>query len=260
MPTPHDELSAFATALADRLPGTWSSASPQVDDDSCSLMRRVWDNGHILWAAGYTSMLHILLDGPDRQQLCVFKRPVGRGGEFLVTPMTPTGFRVHQVAHVEEPNGIVVPGDPLRAAVDVARRVLPRYQAAMETVRHNARVQPEPPHRKPAPEPAQTLTLVWYPDGVVGAPYKSVPEDAREVLYICSFQYRPNEAAFALPASYSRAERALFLHAVVRLLTARDIGVNFRHAAPPAPQPPGCSPVPAPGARPPAGTASAVRR
>ncbi|MFJ6898151.1 hypothetical protein [Streptomyces hokutonensis] len=235
MPTPHDELSAFATALAARLPGTWTSTPPQVDDDSCSLITRVWDNGHINWAAGYDRTLHVLLDGPDRQQLCVFKRPVGRGGEFLVTPMHPTHFKVHQVSPVEEPNGIVVPGDPLRAAADVARRVLPRYQAALETVRHNARTQPEPPHRQPAPEPAQTLTLIWYPDGVVGAPYTSVPEDARDVLYSCSFQYRPHEAAFALPASYSRAERALFLHAVVRLLTAQGIGVNFRNATPAAP-------------------------
>lgn len=160
---------------------------------------------------------------------------MGRGNEFLVAPMEPTGFKPHQVDTVDEPNGIVVPDNPLRAAADVTRRVLPRYHAALETVRHNARTQPEPPHRQPAPEPAQTLTLTWYPDGVVGAPFKSVPKDAHHVLYICHFQYRPHEAAFALPASYSRAERANFLHATVRLLTAQGIGVNFRHATPVTP-------------------------
>lgn len=235
MPTPHDELSAFATALAARLPGTWTSTPPQVDDASCSLIVRVWDVGHINRAAGYDTMLHVLLNGPDRQQLCVFKRPVGRGGEFLVTPMHPTGFKPHHVESVDAPNGIVVPDNPLRAAADVTRRVLPRYEAALDAVRHHARIQPEPPYRRPAPEPAQTLTLTWYPDGVVGAPFKSVPKDAHDVLYICNFQYRPHEAAFALPASYSRAERANFLHATIRLLTAQGIGVNFRHATPVTP-------------------------
>ncbi|MEV0470671.1 hypothetical protein [Streptomyces prunicolor] len=187
MPTPHDELSAFASALAARLPGTWTSAPPQVDDASCSLMTRVWDVGHILWAAGYDSMLHVLLDGPDGQQLCVFKRPVGRGGEFLVTPMYPTGFKPHQVSSVDAPNGIVVPDNPLRAAADGIRRVLPRYEAAFGAVRHHARIQPEPPH--------------------------------------------------------SRAERALFLHAAVRLLTTQGMSVNIRNATPAAPTPPPARPL-----------------
>ncbi|MFD4555976.1 hypothetical protein ACFWP5_16925 [Streptomyces sp. NPDC058469] len=237
MPALPTDLPAFATALADRLPGTWATSHAHIDnhDPSC-LTNRVWDNGHVLSATGFDRTVEVvLLNGQDSQQLVVFERPVGRGNEFLVAPMEPTGFKIHQISGVDEPNGIVVPGDPQRAAADVARRVLPRYQAALEAVRHNADIQPEPPHRKPAPEPAQNLTLIWYPDGVVGAPYKSVPQDAYDVLYSCSFQYRPHEAAFALPASYSRAERALFLHAAVRLLTAQGIGVNFRHATPAAP-------------------------
>jgi hypothetical protein len=60
-----------------------------------------------------------------------------------------------------------------------------------------------PPHRPTAPEATQTLTLIWYPDGVVDAPYESVPEDARTVLYGCRFQYSPHESAFVLPASCS---------------------------------------------------------
>jgi hypothetical protein len=237
MPALPTDLSAFANALAERLPGTWTTNHEHIDNYAhTSLSYRVWDNGHIDWATDFSRTVDVvLLNGPDSQQLVVFERPVGRGNEFLVAPMEPTGFKIHQVSGVDEPNGIVVPGDPLRAAADVTRRVLPRYQAALEAVRHNADIQPEPPHRKPAPEPAQNLTLIWYPDGVVGAPYKSVPRDAYDVLYSCSFQYRPHEAAFALPASYSRAERALFLHAAVRLLTAQGIGVNFRHATPAAP-------------------------
>ncbi|MDX3832850.1 hypothetical protein [Streptomyces europaeiscabiei] len=161
---------------------------------------------------------------------------------------------------VGEPNGIAVPNDTARAAAAVTRRVLPRYRQAMDAVRHNARTQPEPPHRLPAPEVAHTLTLIWYPDGVVGAPYRSVPEDARMVLFGCRFQYSPHEAAFVLPASYSTSHRALLIQTAVRLLTAQGIGVNFRHAAPASEGPPTRPPTAAPGIQTTAGTPSSARR
>lgn len=62
--------------------------------------------------------------------------------------------------------------------------------------------------------------LSWYPDGVVGAPYRSVPEDARMVLFGCRFQYSPHESAFVLPASYSTSDRAVLIQTAVRLLTS----------------------------------------
>ncbi|MFC8198932.1 hypothetical protein ACFUTV_26580 [Streptomyces sp. NPDC057298] len=116
-----------------------------------------------------------------------------------MAPLEPEGCKTHQISPVREPNGIAVPNDPARAAAAVTRRVLPRYRAALDAVRHNAFGQPEPPHHKPAPEVAQTLTLVWYPDGVVGEPYDSVPEEARMTLFGCNFQSSPNEFAFVLP-------------------------------------------------------------
>lgn len=156
----------------------------------------------------------------------------------MVAPLEPEGFKTHQISPVREPDGIAVPNDPIRAAAAVIRRVLPRYRAALDAVRHNALVQPEPPHRQPAPEVAQTLTLVWYPDGVVGAPYDSVPEEARMTLFGCNFQYSPNEFAFVLPAPYSSKERALLVHLAAQRLTLQgSIGVNFRRAAP-LPSPP----------------------
>jgi hypothetical protein len=132
---------------------------------------------------------------------------------------------------VDEPNGIAVPDDPVRAAATVARRVLPRYRQALETVQDNSRTQPQPPHRPHAAEVNQTLTLIWYPDGAVGAPYASVPNDARSVLYSHYFHYSPHESAFLLPASHSDAERALLIQSAVQKLTAQGIGVNLRRAA-----------------------------
>lgn len=71
-----------------------------------------------------------------------------------------------------------------------------------------------------------------YGDGALGAPYKSVPPDARMTLYAHGFQYHPHQAAFLLPAEYGESGRALRVHAVVQQLTAKGIGVNLRRCAP----------------------------
>ncbi|MDX2821029.1 hypothetical protein PV416_07980 [Streptomyces ipomoeae] len=233
------DLSAFATALAARLPGTWTSEYHRhaAYENQFPTIERLWDAAHVDYIVSQYVLGHdAVLNGPDGQQLYVTDRPLYRH-QFVVAPLEPEGFETHQITPVREPNGIAVRNDPVRAAAAVVRRVLPRYRAALDAVRHNARIQPEPPHRQPAPEVAQTVTLVWYPDGVVGAPYGSVPEEARMTLFGCRFQYSPNEAAFVLPASYSSKERALLVQLVALRLTAQGIGVNFRRAAP-LPSPP----------------------
>lgn len=84
---------------------------------------------------------------------------------------------------------------------------------------------------------------------MLGAPYKDVPEEAREALYVHGFQYVPHQAAFVLPASYGEDGRAVRIQAVALRLGAHGIGVNLRHAAPTAalpPRPPAVAlPVPA---------------
>jgi hypothetical protein len=235
MPTPRTTfLSAFAVALAERLPGTWTSEYHRhpTYKDQFPTIERLWDAGHVDYIVSQYVLGHdAVLNGPDGEQLYVTDRPLYRH-QFVVAPLEPEGFKPHQISPVRAPNGIAVPNDPVRAAAAVTRRVLPRYRAALAAVRHNAYGQPEPPHRQPAPEVAQTLTLVWYPDGVVGAPYDSVPEEARMTLFGCNFQYRPNEFAFVLPASYSPKERALLVQLAAQRLTLQGIGVNFRRAAP----------------------------
>ncbi|WP_217550037.1 hypothetical protein [Streptomyces sp. GbtcB6] len=239
MPAPRPtSLSLFASALAERLPGTWTSEYHRYRtfENQFPTIERLWDVGHVDYIVSQYTLGHdAVLDGPGGQQLYVTDRPRYRH-QFVVAPLEPESFKTHQISPVREPNGIAVPSNSVRAAAHVTRRLLPRYQAALDTVRDNALAQPEPPHRQPAAEVAQTLTLVWYPDGVVGAPYDAVPEEARTTLFGCRFQYRPNEFAFVLPASYSATERVLLVELAVRRLMAAGIGVNFRRAAPlPAP-------------------------
>ncbi|MFD6324617.1 hypothetical protein ACFWOL_17495 [Streptomyces sp. NPDC058442] len=153
--------------------------------------------------------------------------------QFLVAPLQPTGFLPHHFRGVDEPTGIAVPDDPVRAAAAVSRRVLPRLRIALAAVRHNAAVQPEPPHRPEPPQVARVVTLTWYQDGALGTPYNSVPEDAHTDLYGLGFQYHPHQAAFLLPAAYGEDGRDLRLRALVHQLARKGIGVNLRHTATP---------------------------
>ncbi|MEU9734497.1 hypothetical protein [Streptomyces sp. NPDC048002] len=234
MPPPSTtSVSVFAAALAARLPGAWTSEYRPHDtyEDQIPIVEGLWDAGHVEFIVNLFPGPGAVLGGPDGEQLYVTDRVLDRR-QFVVAALEPQDFQLHHISPVREPDGIVVPDDPVRAASAVTRRLLPRYRAALDEVRANALAQPEPPHRKPAPETAQTLTLIWYPDGVVGAPYDAVPEEARMTLFGCHFQYRPDEFAFVLPASYSAKERALLVQLAAQKLTLQGIGVNFRRAAP----------------------------
>ncbi|MFD9224885.1 hypothetical protein ACFWDI_33920 [Streptomyces sp. NPDC060064] len=236
MPPSRTDLSAFAAGLAARLPGAWTSEYHRhaAYEDQFPTVERLWDAGHVdyivtQYVLGHDAVLH----GPGEQHLYIADRPLYRH-QFVVAPLEPDGNDVkpHHFVGVAEPNGIAVPSDPVRAAAQVARRVLPRYERARHTVRRNAEEQPEPPHRLAPPQVSKVVTLTWYDDGALGAPYESVPADARMTLYIHGFQYHPHQAAFLLPAAYGEGGRALRIQAVARQLAAQGIGVNLRHAAP----------------------------
>uniref|UniRef100_A0AAU2AER3 Uncharacterized protein n=1 Tax=Streptomyces sp. NBC_00093 TaxID=2975649 RepID=A0AAU2AER3_9ACTN len=247
------DLSAFATGLAQHLPGTWRSEDETYPafEDQGPAADRLWEHG-FAHAALYDYDLHqgAVLHGPGDARLLVIDRPY-KPRRFLVAPLKPDGVKPHNFSVVEERvMDISVTDDPVRAASAIARRLLPRYRAALDAVREDARARPEPPYRRPAPEVAQSVTLVWYPDGVVGAPYDSVPKDARLVLFGCHFSYNLDQFAFVLPASYPDMVRAHLLQTAVRLLTAQGIGVNFRHAAPAVPAQPPRPPATGPGVPP----------
>lgn len=174
-----------------------------------------------------------MLHGPANQRLYVADQP-RYPHQFVVAALAPASTRIkpHHFAGVTEPNGIAVPKNPGRAAARVARRLLPRYEQALQAVLDNAAHQPQPPHRPAPPQVDHVLTLTLYSDGALGAPYESVPVDARMTLYAHGFQYHPHQAAFLLPTAYGDTGRALRVHAVVQQLTAQGIGVNLRHSAP----------------------------
>lgn len=248
MPQARTELSTFAGALAARLPGTWTSDYHRhpAYADQFPLAEQVWDLAHVNWAVSEFVLRHdAVLTGPDGQRLYVIDRPLHRH-QFLVAPLEPEDGEVksHHFVGIEEPNGIAVPNDAVRAAARVARRLLPRYQRALIAVFDNALSQPDPPHRAAPPGVAQAVTLTWYADGALGVPYASVPEVARMPLYVHGFQYHPHQAAFLLPTAYGEDGQALRIQAVARQLAAQGIGVNLRHAAPTTS--PGLPPAPPP--------------
>ncbi|MGW7005915.1 hypothetical protein ACWGCW_24690 [Streptomyces sp. NPDC054933] len=237
MPAPHTDLSAFASALAGRLPDDWTSEYHRHAQykDQFATAEALWDTGHVSYIVSqYVLGHHAVLHGPDDQQLYVADRPLYRH-QFVVAPLEPdgNGIKPHHVAGVDEPNGLAVPNDPARAAAQVTRRLLPRYQTALDAVRRNAALQPEPPHRPGPPQVARVVTLTWYEDGALGTPYGSVPEDARTTLYTLGFQYHPHQAAFLLPAAYGEDGRALRVQALVHQLAHKGIGVNLRHTTAP---------------------------
>ncbi|MFE6163146.1 hypothetical protein ACFQ7F_30010 [Streptomyces sp. NPDC056486] len=236
MTSPRTDLSAFATGLAARLPGTWTSTYQRhaAYRDQFPTTNQVWDISHVGHIVSQYVLTHdAVLHGPETQRLYVTDRPL-YPHQFVVAPLQPDGegIKPHHLDGVDEPHGVAVPNDPARAAAHVTRRVLPRYQQALHEVLHNAADQPEPPHRPDPPQVDQVLTLTLYADGALGAPYESVPVDARRMLYAHGFQYHPHQAALLLPSAYGERGRALRVHSVVQQLTAKGIGVNLRHSAP----------------------------
>ncbi|MFD4257651.1 hypothetical protein ACFWR9_08465 [Streptomyces sp. NPDC058534] len=229
-------MNVFATDLSFRLPGLWNSEYHHhaTYPDQFPLTDQLWDLGHVDWVVSEFVLTHdAVLHGPGGKRLYVTDRPL-HPHQFVVAPLEPDDarFKPHHFVGVAEPNGIAVPNDPVRASTRIARRLLPRYEHALEAVRRNAAEQPEPPHRLAPPRVAQVVTLTWYDDGALGAPYGSVPEQARMTLYAYGFQYHPHQAAFLLPAAYGKDGRALRIQAVARRLSEQGIGVNLRHAAP----------------------------
>ncbi|MEU7205609.1 hypothetical protein [Streptomyces sp. NPDC045470] len=232
MPTSRRELPAFAADLAARLPGTWTSTYHRhaAYRDQFPTAGQLWDLGHVYHIVSQYVLTHdAVLYGPDSQRLYVTDRPL-YSRQFVVAPLEPVGdgIQSHHFAGVPEPNGIAVPNDPARAAFQVTRRLLPRYEQALHRVLRNAAAEPEPPHRPAPPQVPQVLTLTYYSDGALGAPYESVPAEARLALYAHGFQYLPHQAAFLLPAAYGEDGRALRVQAVAQQLAAQGIGVNLR--------------------------------
>ncbi|MEV5605484.1 hypothetical protein AB0L33_28985 [Streptomyces sp. NPDC052299] len=257
MPT----LETFASALAARLPGDWTSTYEHYTryEDQFPTTTRLWDNGHVSDLASTYVGHGAVLRGPEDQELYVTDRP-RFPHEVVVAPLAPdwSGIKRHHFFGVEEPSGIAVPTDPVRATAAVTRRLLPRYKQARLEVLQKMKEEPDPPQRAAPARTDRVITLARYADGVIGAPYESIPPDARGTMYAHGFQYHPHQGAFLLPAAYGDRERALRIQSVAQKLAAKGIGVDVRYTPPDAPT------APAPPARPatpaPANASGAVHR
>ncbi|MFD3997417.1 hypothetical protein [Streptomyces sp. NPDC058583] len=195
------------------------------------MAERLWDTGHVDWAVSeHVLGHHAVLTGRAGEELYVIERPRHRD-QFLVAALEPPGFQPHHFRGVPEPNGIVASADPGRAAATVGRRLLTRYAMAVEAVRAQARLRPEPPaHRQAPPGTAEAVTLTRYGDGVLGSPYASVPAEGRDALYLSGFQYVPDQGAFLLPAGYGPIGTAVRIQVLAARLAQSNIGLNLRHA------------------------------
>lgn len=144
MASPRTDLSAFAAGLADHLPGTWTSEYQRHAQyaDQFPRTEQLWDAGHVDYVVSQYILTH---DAVLDQRLYVADRPL-YPHQFVVAPLAPDGphIKPHHFDAVEEPNGSAVPKDPARAAAHVARRVLPRYEQALQEVLDNTVAQPDP--------------------------------------------------------------------------------------------------------------------
>ncbi|MDF3291885.1 hypothetical protein [Streptomyces silvisoli] len=157
--TTRADLPEFATALADRLPGTWMTVAEYFTErfQQHQATERLWAAGHLDWAV--REFVHdetALLIGPGDELLLVFDRPLRRD-QFLVGAVAPPGVDGN-LRLTSAPDGVAVSRDPARAASTVSRRLLPRYHQAVDDVRLPA-LAPDATSRPACPTP----TAYWTP-------------------------------------------------------------------------------------------------
>ncbi|MEU7166618.1 hypothetical protein AB0A70_18530 [Streptomyces morookaense] len=232
------DLSAFADALALRLPGTWTSQYHPHPDYPAQfpIAEELWDMAHAHWAVSEFVLNHdAVLTGPDGKRLYVIDRPLNQN-EFIVAALAPPGLDDHLFRGVPEPNGITVGADPARAAATVARRLLPCYDKALAEVHRRAAVEQDLSVKRTA-----RVDFAWQADGSLTA---TTDHPATiDHLHRAGFHADLRDGnTFALPVALSPAERDQRLRTVVLELGALGAHVSLRSApAPSAPAPPGAA-------------------
>lgn len=229
------DLSAFADALAQQLPGTWTSQYHPHPDYPAQfpITEQLWDMAHAHWAVAEFVLNHdAVLTGPNGKRLYIIDRPLNQS-EFIVAALAPPGLDDHLFRGVPEPNGITVGTDPARAAATVARRLLPRYDKALAEVHRRAAVEQVPSAKRTA-----RVDFTWQADGSLTA--TTDHPGAIDHLHRAGFHPDPRSSdTFALPLPLSTSERDQRLHTVALELGALGAHVSIRNApAPPAPAPP----------------------
>ncbi|MGX1759912.1 hypothetical protein ACWIG5_23895 [Streptomyces lydicus] len=146
------DLFPFASLVAQHLPGDWSSdyLSHSTYPDQFPRAEYIWDLGMVYGAVSTYVLDHdAILTGPDGIRLYVIDRPL-HPRQFLVGAFAPDELKDTYFWSNETPNGIAVSSNPARAADQIVRRLLPRYERAVARTeppshsRANRREQPEP--------------------------------------------------------------------------------------------------------------------
>jgi len=136
MPRPYvrPNLNRFASQVAARLPGTWSTRSHGPDPLDHDPYRDTWDSQLLDWAiCEYRPARASVLAGPAGERLLLIAHPL-RDGEFIVGALAPPGLAHEAVGDVYAPLAVAVPADAVRAAAVIARRFLPRWQEAVARI------------------------------------------------------------------------------------------------------------------------------
>ncbi|MET9294373.1 hypothetical protein [Streptomyces sp. NPDC003077] len=223
MPDPHDtlDLASFATTLAAELPGRWTSEYRGHEEypDQVARAVDVWDMNLLAHAIAAEVLEHdAVLTRDDGVRLYVIARP-RHDEEFLVGAMAPPGIDAHAFRGVREPDGIVVPDDPFRAAEDITADLLPRYDKAVAQVQdHAAR-----PARAPEPE---RVVLTWSGQDLVTA--EPEHSEVARALTDHSFVHVPDRQAYVLSGD-DTARQARCVRSVSARLADLGIGVALRH-------------------------------
>ncbi|MFI9202178.1 hypothetical protein [Streptomyces sp. NPDC053048] len=180
--------------------------------------------GHAQWAVSEFVLGHdAVLNGPDGMRLYVIDRPL-KQREFIVAALAPTGVQDHLFRGVQEPNGITVSTDPVRAAATVTRRLLPRYEEALAHVRRKAAAE-----RASAIGPAARVSFAWQADGTLTA--TTDHPGAAEHLERTGFHRDPRATGtFTLPATLTTAERDERLRTAALQLGALGTDISIGHA------------------------------
>lgn len=135
------DLREFASMMAARIPG-WTARTHDLAraEQHREVDERVWDDGTLSHAFEH-DVPHeaAVLTGPGGAQFVALHRP-GTRGQFLVGALRPAFIPAHLVDPDDSPvpPAITVGTDPVRAAAEVRRRLLPRYEQAVWRARVRA--------------------------------------------------------------------------------------------------------------------------
>ncbi|TKA08231.1 hypothetical protein [Actinacidiphila oryziradicis] len=131
------DLTAFATALAERLPGEWTTTDEDWSEPSAQyhLAGYLWDNSTLSWTTSeFRVQRAALLTAHDFTQLLVIDRPLHLD-QFLVGALAPLGIEHDYLSDDQAPHGIAVSSQPPRAAHAITTRLLPRYRDRRNALR-----------------------------------------------------------------------------------------------------------------------------